>query len=321
MKKICCYLVSSLVASSVLVTATEAATIDPAFGVAAYESPKTKQMTYERSKQIMVQSTPPDKEEFNEISEEAFQRMLKKNMPMTPNQIVRLRQHIDKAKRAASIPAHVPPKPVSTTIMIDLAPGATPPAIRLAEGYVSSLVFVDSTGTPWPVEAFDVGNPSFLTIQWAPKSNIIMMQAKKPYSYGDIVIRLKGLPTPITLELVTGQRVVDYRVDLHVSGIGPNTKEIPMGTNLPNSASQVLLGVLDGMAPAGSKPLTVKGVDAQAWLLGDVMYLRTRLTMLSPGWVGKMVSPDGTNAYQLPKTSTLLVSRYGKPTEVKVEGF
>ena len=38
-------------------------------------------------------------------------------------------------------------------------PGATPPAIRLAQGYVSSLVFVDSTGAPWPIASFDIGDP------------------------------------------------------------------------------------------------------------------------------------------------------------------
>jgi intracellular multiplication protein IcmK len=224
-------------------------------------------------------------------------------------------------QRSASIPANIPPKPVSTTLMINLAPGTTPPAVRLAQGYVSSLVFVDSTGAPWPIAAFDIGNPKAVNMQWDGKSNILLMQAVSPYNYGDIVIRLVGLPTPITLELVTGQRVVDYRVDIHVSGIGPNTKEVPMGTSLPESASQLLLGVLDGVAPAGSKTLNVSGADCQGWLLGDKMYLRTRLTVLSPGWLGKMVSPDGMQAYELPKTSSVLVSRYGQPAEIKVEGF
>ena len=160
-----------------------------------------------------------------------------------------------------------------------------------------------------------------MNIQWDGKSNIILMQAVLPYSNGDIVVRLAGLPTPITLELVAGQRVVDYRVDIHVSGIGPNTKELPMGTELPNSANQLLLGVLDGIAPAGSKALTVRGADAQAWIMGEKIYVGTGLSVLSPGWVGRMVSPDGMHAYELPKTSSVLVSRYGEPAELKIEGF
>ena len=65
----------------------------------------------------------------------------------------------------------------------------------------------------------------------------------------------------------------------------------------------------------------MRGADAQAWLIGQTMYLRTRLTVLSPGWIGKMVSPDGTLAYELPRTSSVLVSRYGEPVELKIEGF
>jgi intracellular multiplication protein IcmK len=247
--------------------------------------------------------------------------MLQQNMPLSPQQVVQLRQQIDVSQRAAAIPANIPPKPVSTTLMINLAPGTTPPAVRLAQGYVSSLVFVDSTGSPWPIGAFDIGNPKAVNIQWDGKSNILLIQAVSPYSYGDIVVRLVGLPTPVTLELVSGQRVVDYRIDIHVSGIGPNTKDLPIGTALPNSANQLLLGVLDGVAPAGSIPLNVIGADSQAWLLGEKMYLRTRMTVLSPGWIGKMVSPDGMQAYELPKTSSVLISKYGEPAELKIEGF
>ncbi len=280
-----------------------------------------KPISYEQGKQMMLDAVPDSVPPPSPESQAAFNAMMSQNMPMSPTQVVQMRQQVDLAQRAASIPANVPPKPVSSTIMVNLAPGTTPPAVRLAQGYVTSLVFVDSTGQPWPIASFDIGNPKSVNMQWDGKSNVLLMQAVIPYMTGDMVVRLVGLPTPITLEMIAGQRVVDYRVDLHVSGIGPNTKEVPVGTNLPNSANQLLLGVLDGLAPAGSKQLTVNGADSQAWVLGEKMYLRTRLTVLSPGWVGKMVSPDGMIAYELPTTSSVLVSRFGEPVEIKVEGF
>lgn len=285
--------------------------------------PKTKPpaLTFEENQKAMLDSAPQAKFKPDADSTAAFNAMLRQNMPLAPRQVVELHQQIDVAQRAAAIPANIPPKPVSTTLMVNLAPGTTPPAVRLAQGYVSSLVFVDSTGSPWPIAAYDIGNPKAVNIQWDSKSNILIIQAVAPYSDGDIVVRLVGLPTPVTLELVSGQRVVDYRVDIHVSGIGPNTKDIPIGIPLPNSANQLLLGVLDGVAPAGSKTLNVVGADCDAWLLGEKMYLRTRLTVLSPGWIGKMVSPDGMQAYELPKTSSVLISRFGEPAELKIEGF
>jgi len=276
--------------------------------------------TFVENQQAILKRVPATPEPTPD-STTAFNAMLQQNMPLTPRQVVQLHQQIDLSQRAAAIPANVPPKPVSTTLMVNLAPGTTPPAVRLAQGYVSSLVFVDSTGAPWPIAAFDIGNPKAVSLQWDGKGNILLIQAISPYSDGDIVVRLVGLATPITLEIVSGQRVVDYRVDIHVSGIGPNTKDLPIGTALPNGANQLLLGVLDGVPPAGSKLLSVPGSDSEAWLLGETIYLRTRLTVLSPGWVGKMVSPDGMQAYELPKTSSVLVSRYGEPAELKIEGF
>ncbi len=278
-------------------------------------------LTYNQSKKRMLNSVPRLNLPTDPDSQAAFNAMVQQNMPLTPEQIVKLRQLIDTSQRAASIPATVPPKPVSSTLIINLAPGATPPAIRLAQGYVTSLVFVDSTGSPWPIAAYDIGNPKNTTLQWDGKSNVLLIQAMTPYGDSDLVIRLTGLPTPITLELVSGQRVVDYRTDIHVPGLGPNSKELPTGTGLPNSANQLLLNVLDGVAPPDSKPLTVMGADCQAWLLGDTMYLRTRLTLLSPGWIGRMVSPDGMYAYEVQKSSSVLVSQYGNPVELTIEGF
>lgn len=277
-------------------------------------------LTYKQSQEIMLNAAPPSPPPSPD-STAAFNGMLQQNMPLSPQQVVRLRQAIDLSQRASAIPANVPPKPVSTTLMINLAPGTTPPAIRLAQGYVTSLVFVDSAGSPWPVAGYDLGDPKANNIQWDGKSNILLVQAVTPYGDSNIVVRLVGMPTPITLELVSGQRVVDYRTDIHVSGIGPNTKDLPTGTQLPNSANQLLLSVLDGVAPGGGKQLVVTGGDCQAWLLGDKMYLRTRLTVLSPGWVGRMVSPDGMIAYEIQKTSSVLVSQYGEPIELKIEGF
>ena len=278
-------------------------------------------LSYNKSQQLMLRSAPKSSTPPSQDSIDAFNAMTQQNIPLTPQQVVKLRQLIDQSQRAAAIPATVPPKPVSSTLIMNLAPGTTPPAIRLAEGYVTSLVFVDSAGAPWPISSYDVGNPKAATIQWDQKSNILLIQATSPYGDSDLIIRLAGLPTPLTLELVAGQRVVDYRTDIHVPGIGPNTKDLPIGTALPGSSNQLLINVLDGIAPPGSKPLSVLGGDCLAWLLGDRMYLRSRLTVLSPGWTGRMVSPDGMIAYEIPKSSTILVSQYGQPLELKIEGF
>ena len=278
--------------------------------------------TYSESQQAMLNNLPAMPADSQADATEAFNAMVQQNMPLSPRQVVKLRQMIDQSQRAAVIPATVPPKPVSSTIMVNLAPGTTPPAIRLAQGYVTSLVFVDSAGSPWPVASYDLGNAKANSIQWDGKSNVLLVQAATPYGDSDMVIRLVGLATPLTLELVSGQRVVDYRTDIHVPGFGPNSKNLPVGTGVPPTASPTLLSVLDGVGPSGATQLAVKGGgDCLAWQLGDRMYLRTRMTVLSPAWTGRMTSPDGMIAYEMLTSSSVLVSRHGEPVELKIEGF
>ena len=252
--------------------------------------------------------------------ERAFEGVSRDAMPMTPEQIIRLKEMLSATQRASSASAGTPPKPTLSTQLVSLAPGALPPVVRLQQGFVTSIVFVDETGADWPMESYDLGNARAFNIQWEKGNNVIMVQAINMYTYGNLAIKLQGLSTPVMLTLIPGQKVVDYRVDLRIQKSGPNARAVIVGQT-PNAASDILLGVLDGIAPGGSKTLKVTGGNCKAWLSGNKMYLRTELTVLSPAWIGVMTSPDGTNAYEMDKSPTVLVSRYGRPEELKIEGL
>jgi len=255
------------------------------------------------------------------MEEIAFDAVKKQLFPLSPDQTqdLKKRYHEDEFAKAAS--PDTPPKPTATSQFVNLSPGSTPPVIRLSEGFVSSIVFLDSTGAEWPIAAYDLGNPDAFNIQWDKVSNTLMIQASKLYTYGNLAVRLKGLNTPVMLTLIPGQKAVDYRVDMRVQGFGPNAKQMPMGVDLPPSASDVLLSVLDGVPPNGSTRLSISGGDATGWLLGNKMFIRTQLTILSPAWFASMNSADGTNAYEMNKSPVLLVSWHGKVMQLKVEGL
>lgn len=255
------------------------------------------------------------------VNESAFNNVISSNFPMTTDQIHALKQAYYASQQAATAAPGVPPRPVVTTQLVSIAPGSTPPVVRLSQGFVSSLVFVDSTGAPWPIEAYDIGNPGAFSIQWNHNDNTLMMQAMTLYTYGNMAIRLKNLSTPVMLTLVPGQRVVDYRVDLRVQGVGPNAKTAMLGDGLPESANADLMSVLDGVPPKSAKNVIVNGGEAQAWASQDKLYVRTRLTLLSPAWNATMSSADGMNAYELQRTPMLLVSSHGKPIQLRIEGL
>jgi intracellular multiplication protein IcmK len=259
--------------------------------------------------------------ESETIDDIAFAGVEEHLFPLNPERIVKLREKFNENELAKTQSAGTPPKPTATSQFVNLSPGSTPPVIRLSQGFVSSLVFLDSTGAPWPISAYDLGDPSAFNIQWDKISNTMMIQSNKLYTYGNLAVRLQGLNTPVMLTLIPGQKAVDYRVDLRIQGYGPNAKNMPMEEGLPPSASDVLLHVLDGVPPGGSTRLVVSGGDARAWLLQGKMFVRTNLTILSPGWIGSMTSADGMHAYEMQKSPVLLVSWHGKVMQLKVEGL
>ena len=252
---------------------------------------------------------------------QALQNIAAQALPLTPQEILLLRTRYNQTQSAARRKFITPPKPTSSTQIVKVSPGSQSPVIRLSQGFVSSIVFVDSTGAPWPIEAYDLGDPSAVNINWDHKSHIMMMQATTLYAYANMAIKLHNLDTPLVVTLVPGEHVVDYVATLRVQGRGPNAKPYVMSDSLSGKTDPVLLGILDGVAPMGATPLKIEGGEAEAWLTHGRIFLRTRMTVLSPGWIATLSSPDGTHAYEMPKTPAILVSRYGKFVELKVEGY
>lgn len=257
--------------------------------------------------------------ESSTISDQAFSKTAKDLMPLTPDQIKTLHYLFNKTQQAVAASANTPPRPMTTTLNVDLSPGATPPVIRLSSGLVTSLVFMDSTSAPWPIEWYDIGDPKRFNVKADPKggSNTMMIQALTAYKSANIAIKLKGLATPVMMTLLPGQKSVDYRVDLRVPGVGPNAK--PTGSGFATTDNQNLLNVLNGIPPVKSTTLNVLGGKAEAWRVGDKLYMRTRMTVLSPGWISRMTSGDGTNAYEMPVTPIVLAMDHGVTVSLQIK--
>ncbi len=254
---------------------------------------------------------------------QAFNALTKRTMPMSPDEVIRLHRMLNLMQKAVAASPLTPPVPVVTTRVVSLAPGVTPPVIRLGQGFVTSVLFVDSTGQPWPITAYDIGDSKSFNIQ-PPKQdgNMMMIQAMKPYTYGNMAVTLKGMRTPVMITLVPGQKMVDYRVDLHISKMGPKATKVAGGDNLPAPANSVLLEVLNGVSPKGAKLLKVSGgKNVLVWLVGSRLYIRTRMTIISPAWISMMRSSDGTKAYELQQTPSILVSRAGRLINLEIEGL
>ena len=254
------------------------------------------------------------------VADQAFSNMTRGLMPLSPDQIRMLHYLFDQSRKSAVEAPQLPPKPTSSSVVVNLSPGATPPVIRLAAGFVTSLVFLDATGAAWPIHAYDLGDPKGFNIQWNKKSNTLLVQASDSYKSGNLAVMLEGLNTPVMLTLLPGQQAIDYRVDLRVPGLGPNA--LVASDETPGQGDPELLNVLDGIPPSGSKQVDVLGGECQAWLSNDGhLFLRTRLTVLSPGWISVMTSADGMHAYEIQKTPVVLASSRGKVVQLSIQGL
>jgi len=298
----------------------------PIYSLAQDGTPPAIQEDEQQVTQTQPTPTPQqdqqDQAQRGDISNQAFAGVVGKQLPMTSEQIAKLREAFEVARRAAATPAEIPARPTTSSVSVNLSPRAAPPVIRLGAGYISSLVFIDSTGQPWPIRAYSVGDPTSFDIQWDKKSNTLLVQASAFFKRSNLAVLLDGLDTPVMLTLLAGQGAVDYRVDLRIPGAGPNA--IYSKQYLPSSADPILLDVLNGVPPKSAKTLKVLGNrDSQAWLINNKLYLRTSLDIISPAWQSIMTSVDGTHAYELQPTAVILALRRGKDRELKliIEGL
>ena len=248
-----------------------------------------------------------------EIRTEAFDAAITGMFPLSPDQIEGLLKRYDTTQRAAQTPIYAAPRPEISVENISLDPGVAPPVIKTAVGNVTTINVLDATGAPWPVQDVTWAG-DYEVVEPEEGGHIIRVTPMSHFARGNIVIRMLTLKTPLTMTLETGRDVVQYRVDARIPEYGPfAVAPIMQGGKSMVAGSPDLTSILDGVMPGGAIKLQVSGVDGRttAYLLGDMTYVRTPLTLLSPAWQSSVSSADGMNVYALNSAPVLLLSDEG----------
>ena len=118
---------------------------------------KARSMADRTSQSNQNASSASSLEQNPGLSDDAFTNTVRNMMPLSFDQIRTLHYLFDQNQQAAAAAPGVPPKPTSASVIVNLSPAATPLVIRLSSGFVTSLVFLDSSGAPWPIQAYDLG--------------------------------------------------------------------------------------------------------------------------------------------------------------------
>ncbi len=248
------------------------------------------------------------------IRQDAFDAAITGLFPLRPSDIEVLIHRYDKTQRTVEKPIHGYPTPEVRVQTVSLDPGVMPMTIKTAVGHVTTLNLLDVTGAPWPIQDISwAGN--FEVTEPEEGGHVIRITPLELVAYGNISIRLLTLKTPITIALRTDKDSVQYRVDARIPEYGPYASA-PLidGGSERVAGNKLINAVLDGTPPQGAVRLDVTGVDGRtsAFRIGQFVYVRTPLTLLSPGWERSVSSADGMNVYALNDTPVLLLSDRGR---------
>lgn len=250
--------------------------------------------------------------------QEAFDSALEGMMPLRPEEITILLERYDEVQKTVEVPHYDRPKPVVSVETANLDPGAEPLSVMLAEGNVTTVTFLDVSGAPWPVEDMSwAGNFEVTESGTDDGTHILRITPQSAFAHGNMSVRLSDLTTPLVLTLATARDKVHYRFDVIVPQNGPMAKPSLIETRLGTQAGSVQISrVLEGVLPESFERLTVTGVDGRTSAYQDgskgPTYLRTPLTLLSPGWSAHVSSADGMHVYVIEEAPVVLLSDGGR---------
>ena len=213
-------------------------------------------------------------------------------------------------------------KPVVRSIMPDLAPGITPPIIRVSKNILTSIVFTDLDGNPWYIEKVMLNRNQFNDTAGVDgegkPTNILTIEPIQAIDYGNVTVILKGKTLPVILLIASGQPDVDVRLDVRMKGINPDVA----ANNIPISARAVAanidgigLSFLDGSIPSDAEMLSSSDPAIRAWNYSGAIYVKTSLDVLYPSYHSRAKSPGNVNIYRFDNqpTSVTLMQRGGQP--------
>lgn len=277
---------------------------------------------------LSFEESPEEKEE--KARKEAFDAALQGLLPLQPQEIRTLLERFDRTQESVETPVYPPPKPEVVVEHISLDPGAKPLTIKMAYGHVTTVTFLDASGSPWPVKDISwAGNFEVINSpsggdggdQGTTFNHMFRISPQSEFAYGNMSISLLGLQTPVIITLETNRDVVHYRVDAVLPEYGPLAEAPLIQTGITTVAgSPELSSMLEGVMPKGAERLNVSGTDGRtsAYRYNKLVYVRTPLTLLSPGWSSSVTSADGTKVYEIADAPVLLLSERGKMVRARL---
>ena len=251
----------------------------------------------------------------------AFHQALETVFPMTP-EMVRTYQDALRDNQEATF-GRTYPQSIDDAAMAVLQPGEKPIELNVSPGIASVVGFHDAAGNPWPIQQYVLGDgQSFEVAKLGERSSALVVSPVAHVGWTNLVIVLDGEETPIVLKVVINIEKAHFRRHVQVMKIGPNSDHIARSEHdkLPSAGDRQMLAALSGSdLGEGAVSVAVPGIDAEAWVLNDQLYVRSRYPLLSPPWTDSLRGPNGVQAYRMAMRSSLLFSIDGRVVAARLD--
>lgn len=279
---------------------------------------------------------PPPQQQVTHVNPQTLEELpapvLQQIQPITPGQVRSARSAMEDMSAAAKT-SPLTPIPRISSQTVSLSVGASIPQVRVFPNQATTVTFSDATGHPWvlgapPYNSSPCASGGELCVGYIPGSAVFTIQPTNAYASGNITVLLKGLATPVIINVkgaepsVKSKTVdVDYRLDLRIPKRSPDT---PVYTATPEKKISLydkqLQSVLDGIPPEDAQRLKLKNApgSTKVWQIGDELYVRSNM-QLQDEFEKTLSAIDGTHVYVLPATPVLTFSVNGQARDVEVE--
>jgi len=250
-----------------------------------------------------------------------------KGQSLSPDEIIELKKLLDGQQKAEAATETTPSMPDLRIVNVDLSPGGTPPVVRISGAQGSVLTFLDAEGKPWPISGIANFTKKLFDAEIPIKNgHLISISPKKEFGMGNMAVFLKDLPSPITLTILAGQSLVDYRVDFRIPRLIGDKSISP--EKVSPTVDPIMLSVLsDTVSSADARQIKVSPEESgvEAWEKASdkekTLLIRTAGVLLAPAPISgkKATSADGTNAYECPLTPVVTLLLNGKATDITLD--
>jgi len=254
-------------------------------------------------------------EEEKALRQKAYEQSLLELLPADPEEISALRQKADNREKALS---DVPVEKIRTrTERLKLEPGFIPPTVSLTPNLVTALVFLDSTGSPFPITSTILGNTSLFKTELISSDppNKIVVSSLANHGQSNLIITLANLELPLVIRLETTstineQRKIDGLIIYQIQSQGPLAK-LESLPPLSATVEDLFYSILDGLKPPGVVRLSSQPQipETAVFQKDEDIYVRTLAKLLWPAHTGKVEGIGGYCVYKIPAVSSLILEQ------------